>query len=153
MAEAGESRVAGVPEKPDWLLPAAAEEWDRLLPELAERGLVDGLNWGLFAGYCTAYARWVEAEKWMNENGTYAVYRDDKGTVKSAQVVPQVGIAHKALASMRTLGAIFGVKPTSRRVKLRGVAGESAGGAGELGADDGGGAGDRRGGDAVERGD
>lgn len=53
----------GLPTCPMWLLPEAKREWRRLGPELDRLGLMTTADRSAFAGYCQAWARWIEAEK------------------------------------------------------------------------------------------
>jgi phage terminase small subunit len=52
----------GLPTCPGWLLPEAKKEWRRIGPELARIGLMTVADRVAFAGYCQAWARWMEAE-------------------------------------------------------------------------------------------
>ena len=53
--------AAKVPPCPACLGDEARKEWQRLSKELAELGLLTGLDRGLLAAYCQAHALWVEA--------------------------------------------------------------------------------------------
>lgn len=82
---------------PTWLNAAAKEEWARIV----ESGFRPTASQeSTFAAYCQNFARWVQAEKVLEEHGTEIVLRDDKGNVKSVSVSPQVGISNKALDRM-----------------------------------------------------
>jgi P27 family predicted phage terminase small subunit len=71
------------------------------------------------AGYCVAYAHWLEAEEFLETNGTTFVMRDDKGVVKGRFAVPEVGIAVKMLDKIRQFAAEFGFTPSARgRIEL-----------------------------------
>jgi P27 family predicted phage terminase small subunit len=102
------------PPPPVWLLPEAKAEWARLEPELARMKLLTAVDWGQFAAYCQAFAHWKAAEEWMQQNGTVATFRDDKGNVKYMQAVPQMSIAHKSLELMKKFAAEFGLTPSAR---------------------------------------
>ena len=94
---------------PDWLLPEAQEEWARLAPSLIAMGVLTEHDKVAFAGYCQAYARWREAEEWMATHTT--VMQTKSGYL---QQVPQVSIAASNLKLMQSLGAEFGLTPSSR---------------------------------------
>ena len=53
--------AAKVPPCPACLGDEARKEWQRLSKELAELGLLTGLDRNLLAAYCQAHALWVEA--------------------------------------------------------------------------------------------
>ena len=96
-------------ECPDWLLPEAQAEWERLAPSLIAMGVLTEHDIEAFAGYCQAYARWREAEEWMAHHTT--VMQTKSGYL---QQVPQVSIAASNLKIMQSLGAEFGLTPSSR---------------------------------------
>ena len=62
-----------------------------------------------FAGYCQAYARWKEAELYLQEHGT--TFTTPNGYI---QQVPQVSIAQTSLKIMNTFASNFGLNPSSR---------------------------------------
>jgi phage terminase small subunit len=55
--------TAGLPDAPDWLLPEARAEWDRVIRGFAATGVLTPLDRGMLATYCTMWARFVEAER------------------------------------------------------------------------------------------
>ena len=57
-------------ECPDWLMPEAQQEWQRLAPSLIAMGVLTEHDLEAFAGYCQAYARWREAEEFLSQHGT-----------------------------------------------------------------------------------
>jgi len=46
----------GEPEKPDWLNPAASDEWDRIVPLLLQHGLISEVDGMAVASYCELVA-------------------------------------------------------------------------------------------------
>jgi P27 family predicted phage terminase small subunit len=104
----------GVPQCPKWLTAEAKREWKRITPELDNLGLLAHVDQAALAGYCQCFARWQEAEKFIEEHGTVCTMRDDKGNVKWTQPVPQVGIATKMMDRMHRFAAEFGLTPASR---------------------------------------
>ena len=97
-------------ECPDWLLPEAKAEWDRLAPTLIAMGVITDHDITAFAGYCQSYARWKEAEEWMAEHGT--TFTSEKDGV--LRPVPQVRISQSNLHSMQAFCSEFGLTPASR---------------------------------------
>lgn len=104
----------GVPTRPGWLLPEAKREWSRIVPELARLGLLAKIDRALIAAYCQCWARYVEAQKDIDENGYY--FTTDKGYEGPR---PAVQMATKMLEKMSALSAKFGFSPSDRaRIRL-----------------------------------
>lgn len=112
------------PTPPEWLLPSALAEWNRVLPDLVAGGAFTDADTAALAGYCQSFAHWMAAEQFMQLNGTAFTVRDDKGNVKFTSVVPQFGIAQKALDKMLRFGSELGLTPISRaKLKRKRAAG------------------------------
>ena len=94
---------------PDWLLPEAQEEWNRLAPALDAMGVLTEADIRAFEGYCQAYARWREAEDFITQHGS--IFQTKSGYV---QQVPQVSIAMQNLKIMQSFCSEFGLTPASR---------------------------------------
>ena len=105
-------------ECPDWLMPEAKAEWDRLAPSLTSMGILTDHDLEAFAGYCQAYARWREAEEFLSQHGT--IFKTPSGYV---QQVPQVSIAMQNVKIMQSFCAEFGLTPASR-ARLYAASGE-----------------------------
>lgn len=99
----------GTAQMPDWLSDEAKAEWNRLAPKLTMLGLLTAQDEMSFAAYCQAYAKWKDAEIFMNNNGT--IVRTDSGYW---QQVPQVSISSQNLKIMMALSARFGLTPADR---------------------------------------
>ena len=105
-----------LPQCPDWLADEAKIEWDRIVPELYRLGLITKIDVTALIGYCQSWGRYVEAEKYLNDNDTIMVA--DSGYM---QQVPQVGIAQKYLKQCQSFMTEFGLTPSSRgRLQLPG---------------------------------
>lgn len=79
---------------PAWLCDAAKAEWARVVA-LPEMGFGAG-DIAVLSAYCQNWARWVESERMLTENGCEVIIRDDKGAVKAAIPSPWIGIGTKA---------------------------------------------------------
>ena len=78
-------------------------------------GLVTEVDKAALAGYCQAWARWVEAEEQLTRFG--AVIKSPSGYPIQSPYLP---IANKALDQMTRLLVEFGMSPSSRsRVDLQ----------------------------------
>jgi|GEM_PF-176970 len=94
---------------PNYLLPEARKEWRRLAPALIAMGVLTVADAVPFAAYCTAYARWREAEDFITQHG--AIYKDPRGF---ARPNPYVAIAAQQLREIKSLAAEFGLTPANR---------------------------------------
>ena len=63
-----ERPVTTMPEPPDHLNADARTEWDRVAHGLHALRLLDTVDRAALAAYCTAYARWVQAERVITES-------------------------------------------------------------------------------------
>ena len=103
----------GIPDRPDFLNDVAIAEWDRVVPELYGLGLLALVDGSSLAAYCQSYARYVEAEEFLNVNGsTYETVRKD-GSLHYAKF-PQVEISRQSAQAMHRFAAAFGLNPSSR---------------------------------------
>jgi P27 family predicted phage terminase small subunit len=87
----------------------ARKEWKRLTLELAELGLLTGLDRGLLAAYCQAHALWVEAVSSIARYGT--MVKSPNGYPMQS---PYVAVANKQVDIMVRIAAEFGMTPSSR---------------------------------------
>ena len=56
----------GMPACPNWLLPEAKNEWERLADLMNQMGVLAEVDMAAFAAYCQSYARWKEAQELMD---------------------------------------------------------------------------------------
>ena len=99
----------GIPDCPEWLLPEAKKEWERLADLMNQMGVLTEVDMAAFAGYCQAYARWKAAEEFISKHG--AIVKTPSGYW---QQVPQVSIAQQYLKQMSKFCEQFGLTPASR---------------------------------------
>lgn len=109
------------PECPDWLCEEAKAEWNRLVDKMVNLGTLTELDMAAFAGYCQSYARWKEAEEFIEKHGT--IVKTKSGYW---QQVPQVSIAQQNLKTMLKFCSEFGLTPSSRSRMIAGDAVEAA---------------------------
>lgn len=100
--------VPGLPDCPPHLSDEATAEWHRMGSQLEAEGRVALVYKGVFAAYCQAWGRWVEAEEKLKEYGT--VIQQQGMLVRS----PYLGISEKAWAQMMKAIAELGISPTSQ---------------------------------------
>ena len=105
-----EPRPSGIPECPSHLDKVAHAEWNRLVPELTRLGLLTSVDRAALAAYCSAYSRWVQAEKMVAKFGTVIESPKSGYPVQN----PHVSVANTALDHMRKFLIEFGMTPASR---------------------------------------
>lgn len=103
------------PACPEWLSKEAKLEWDRLADKLVNLGTLSEMDMAAFAGYCQSYARWKEAEEFIEQHGT--IVKTPSGYW---QQVPQVSIAQTNLKIMLKFCSEFGLTPSSRSRMIAG---------------------------------
>ncbi|HVB67962.1 MAG TPA: phage terminase small subunit P27 family [Acetobacteraceae bacterium] len=108
-----------IPRPPETLKGAALSEWKRVVPLLMEVGLITKLDRAVVAGYCQAWARWIECERMLEQTGLVV-----KAPSGYPMYSPYLAAANKALDQMRQLSEQIGLSGSARS-RIR--AGEPAG--------------------------
>lgn len=108
------------PDCPTWLSEEAKLEWERLSDKMVNLGTLTEMDMAAFAGYCQSYARWKEAEEFIEQHGT--IVKTPSGYW---QQVPQVSIAQTNLKIMLKFCSEFGLTPSSRSRMIAGDAKEA----------------------------
>ena len=101
---------------PQYLLPDARKEWKRLAPILIQMGLLTAADVVPFAAYCTAFARWKEAEEEISRHGS--IYKDDDGRIRPN---PFIAIANQQMREIKSFAADFGLTPSNRAAMIANV--------------------------------
>jgi P27 family predicted phage terminase small subunit len=98
---------------PKWLMPAAKQEWKRVVPLLQQLGLVTDIDLTALAGYCQCFARWRQAEMIVKKLGL--TYEGPSGP----KLRPEVHMMQRERLMLRAFASEFGFSPASRsRVKV-----------------------------------
>jgi P27 family predicted phage terminase small subunit len=101
------------PAMPEALDSFGRAEWERIMPELEELGILARVDGAALALYCSAYSQWIRADLEVVIRGL--LVNTGSGGVKPN---PAVAMAHQARAQMHSLLTEFGCTPASRsRVK------------------------------------
>jgi P27 family predicted phage terminase small subunit len=80
--------------------------------ELAQLGLLTGIDRAVLVMYCQAWSRWVEAEQHLVDLGPERwTFSTDNGYQAPS---PWLGIANAAAKEVRRLAVEFGMTPSSR---------------------------------------
>ena len=66
------------------------------------------------AAYCQCYARWKEAELFLDKHGAVFPIRDEKGGVRCMLPFPQVAISRSSLQMLQRYQQEFGMTPSAR---------------------------------------
>lgn len=98
-----------IPQSPAELGPVAKREWDRLVVELSQLGLMTNLDRAALAAYCGAYALWAEATENIQKYGT--MVKSPSGYPIQS---PYVAIANRQAELMMRIASEFGFTPASR---------------------------------------
>jgi P27 family predicted phage terminase small subunit len=122
------ARPPAVPEPPDFLRGYACDEWCRVAPELHVLGLLTAVDVMPLAAYCSAYARWQDAEEVLRQmamknpvtgvTGALLI----KTSAGDARANPLIRIADRAAADMIRYASEFGLTPAARARIRAGVA-------------------------------
>ena len=103
----------GIPQPPVWLSPVARQEWERVVPRLAEIGLLTMVDGFILEAYCTCYAHWVECEGTIAKTGF--IYKpSSRRRSKYLQQVPHVTLAQKFLIQAGAFATELGLSPSAR---------------------------------------
>jgi P27 family predicted phage terminase small subunit len=97
------------PSAPSFLNGEAKKEWNRMVRLLFALKLVTEVDRAALAAYCQAWARWIEAEAGIRDEGM--VITTEKGNLIQS---PYVGIANQSMKQMRAFLVEFGMTPSSR---------------------------------------
>jgi len=125
-----EPQFGGEAKCPAHLNKIAKAEWRRVAPYLSDQGVLTACDQASLAAYCSAYARWVEAEEALRTGGRDKTPLALVYTTKTGYPIPNpyIGIANSALQVMHKFCSEFGMTPTSR---TRIGAEKAAGGSGD----------------------
>ena len=117
-----------VPKCPSWIHGYAKEEWYLLSDKLERLGLFTEIDGVAFTAYCQAYARWREAEEFLEKfshdaegNFNGFMFKTPQGYL---QQLPQVSIAQTYAKLMSVYLSKFGLSPSDRAGLIDPKAGE-----------------------------
>jgi P27 family predicted phage terminase small subunit len=104
----------GIPRCPPWLGEEARVAWRWITGELKNMGLLTSADAHALVFYCQTYARWRQAEAFLEQHGETYPIRDDKGRIRCMQPFPQVVTVRNSLLLLKSLCQEFGLTPASR---------------------------------------
>jgi len=99
----------GVPLCPEGMEGEARREWSRVVDELVRMGVMTTIDRAVLASYCSAYARWWNAEMKLK-------MMDDVITTAHGNKIqnPYVSISNRSMELMVKFAAELGMTPSSR---------------------------------------
>lgn len=97
-------------EPPEWLEPLAVEMWQRVVPQLCANNLLTVGDLHNVEAFCTAYARWRQAQDEINNHGV-VVSHPETGVL---QKNPAVTVMNETARQLVTFGSLLGLDPSSR---------------------------------------
>lgn len=101
------------PSAPDLLKGEARKEWFRITRLLSDAGLLTKLDRAVVAGYCVAWARWLECEKMVEERGM--ILRSPNGIPIYS---PYLSASNRAMEQLRQYAEQMGLSGSARsRIK------------------------------------
>ncbi len=111
--------VVGTPDRPGWLIGEAADEWNRVVPQLERMKLLSRIDTATLTGYCLAWAQLRATTEDIEANGLtlLVIQREfDDGTkiYAEAKVNPATTRREKAMAEIRAFSAQYGFSPADR---------------------------------------
>src|SRR5450759_3877918 len=96
-------------ECPPELGPVARQEWDRIVGELTQLGVLSSFDRGPLAAYCIAYALWIDAIEMVQKHG--AMIKSPKGFPIQS---PYLSTVNRQAEIMLRIASEFGFTPASR---------------------------------------
>ena len=96
-AEPAPARLDRLPNAPRYLNKWGQGEWRRLGPELIRLGLLTVADLSVFAAYCSAFGRWVQAELAMRDRDL--VILTDKGNQQQNMYLSIANAARRGSAT------------------------------------------------------
>jgi P27 family predicted phage terminase small subunit len=107
-----------LPYKPKMLKGEALKEWRRITKKLYDLGLLTEIDGAALAAYCQCYARWIQAEEFLekyshDKEGNFNGFMT-KTNSGYFQQLPQVSIAQTYAKLMSVYLGKFGLSPADR---------------------------------------
>ncbi len=97
------------PKMPRSLKGEARAEWNRVVPELEEIGMLASIDRGVLIRYCTAWADWCECEELLQKSGKLI-----RGQKNNLVRNPLLMVRSDMEATLSDLGKQLGLSPGAR---------------------------------------
>lgn len=89
------------------------QEWDRIVPQLQSRGILNVTDQSIVLAYCLEMQAYLKAKKDIEAKGEYLEAENKAGATYYA-INPSVQIGNKALSNAMRIATEFGFTPSSR---------------------------------------
>ena len=99
---------------PEWVSEDAKACWAEVAPQLERMGVLKRIDENALARYCQLWARWKAAELFIARHGETFHIKNDDGSVRYIQELPQVAIVSKLSQQLTRLEQEFGMTPSAR---------------------------------------
>ena len=107
-------KIDGLPQAPKWLSEIGKEQFNIVVNQLNNLGMLYEVDLKLIEAYANSMALHIEAEQQLRESGRIMIYRNEDGDVKHSQIVPMQTISKQALESAIKISSLFGLNPAAR---------------------------------------
>ena len=108
------AKVSGLPITPKWLSKIGKEQYELVINQLNDLGMLYQVDLKLIEAYSNSMALHIESEQELRRVGRVMVYRDDENRPKHSQIVPLQTISKQALEQALKIASHFGLTPSSR---------------------------------------
>jgi P27 family predicted phage terminase small subunit len=106
---------------PEYLNEEGKREWNRVIPQLQSRGILNQTDRSSMIAYCLEWETYIEACIDIRKEGKYQVLTNKGGSEYMAPN-PNIQIRNKALANFMRIATEFGFTPSSRtRISVSGA--------------------------------
>ena len=102
--------VAGTPAKPSWLDKDGSAEWERLVKQLSESGVLSTADGGIVACACEHFSAFRKASRFLKKRGETYQTRGKAGTM--TRLYPQVRLRMDALRAYQRAIVELGATPS-----------------------------------------
>lgn len=110
-------------EPPEWLEPLAVAMWQRIVPQLCANELLTAGDLHNVEAFCTAYARWRQAQEAITLHGVITTNPETGVLLKN----PAVTVMNETARQMVQFGSLLGLDPSSRARLTGGAKSEAVG--------------------------
>ena len=99
---------------PKWIDKEAKQVWAQIAPQLDRMGCLTRIDEMALTRYCVDWVRWKAAVLFITKHGETFHIKNDDGSVRYIQALPQVAIVSKLSQQLTRLEQEFGMTPSAR---------------------------------------
>lgn len=121
--------IENPPPAPEWLPPDAKEEWNRVVPELVRRRMLEDGDFATVENYCIAVGQIRDCQRQLSQLNELWVQSDRS----APRAHPAIKVMHDCMTLARQLAGELGLTPVARRrIGQKGEGGDDGGGWSDL---------------------